>query len=376
MKMPYAEMIEGEGAPAEPAALSPERVGFQGMMTQPPPVVAQAQKPPATPEEFEARKRGWLEFINQTMRDPNVSRALGMMGISLLQPIPQGQSSAGHFGTALNVGIGAFDLGRTAQAEAAQKQAESQAVIEERQAGTALKKAQLPGAVAESKVAAGTADTRIEAARVAARKAASDAAKATTEAEVAKIEADLLKSIPQEVLRAGRIAEIDLAKQRVEEAKTRVRAGKAKAGLDERELAGLRGLDDKELRQYFTKSGPYATTASSAIVQQANMWGTLYDAIVKSNPNDPMVKGKTRERYMAEKLSEAKHKSAIEDLLKAYQVGMTDEQISQLGLFEAARMASQSQGRPVPGPGQPASGQVRRNFVRDSKNNIIPQPGP
>jgi len=63
-----------------------------------PPVAAPA---PADP--------GLIERLKQNWADPNVRRAVALMGTQLMQPVAPGQSQIGHFGNAANYALQEFD---------------------------------------------------------------------------------------------------------------------------------------------------------------------------------------------------------------------------------------------------------------------------
>jgi len=375
----YTEMLGGPQEEQPPAQPMTPGGGFSGMTQGLPPEVQAAARPPATPEEFEVRKKGWLQFVTEAMKDPNLSRAIGMFGVSLAQPVPQGQSKLGHFATGLNVGMGAFDMGKQAQVEQDTKQAESAAVIESRKAETELKKAQLPGVKAEAKVAEATSGDKITQLRAAAKKATSDAEKAVSDADVAKVEAELkrldaeaIKAIPEALRKETKLAEFELAKTKLNEAKARVWKLSGEAAEQDISVQTLAGMTEAERKEFLTKSGRFST-ATSGLVQQGNFWGTLYDKLVEKDPNSASVKGKSREAFQMEQLQAAKQIDAIQLLIKAKQMGLEESEIAELGLFEMARNAAAARrpGGAAPTPGQPAAGVVRR-FGRDAQGNIVP----
>ena len=333
---PLAEMMMPQQQPVAPVDLTamqpqlqnlPMPGAFGGMSQPTPPLVQQMATPATTPDELENRKQGWLQVFD----NPNFRRALGFMGAQLMQPVQPGQTGLGHLGQAMGTGMVAFQQGEYAQyeqklkaAEEARKTAESGARIKASEAGTALDTARLPGVRAESDVAAGTAGDRIKAAKATREKAEQDLAKARTENEVAQVEAELkkrkaaiVKEIPDAKIREGALAEIDLAIQKVAEARARTgqaaaetkRAGTEQA-VAEITLKQLQGMDDTERKEFLTKTGRY-NNAASGMAQQAALWGQIYDKLPLDDVNK---KGKTKEQFQMDQLTAAKATDALTGL--------------------------------------------------------------
>lgn len=309
--------------------------------------LAAMHRPVQSPAELEARKTGWAQ-VAEKLSDPNLLRAFGFASAAMMQP-------GANLGHGLASGLTAFQAGEYAQRQQGvqerqltMKEAESAAGVEQTKATTDLRKAQIPGAAAESRVAEETAQAKIDAAKIAAEKATIELGTVKDEASVKKIENELKRrktelesSVPDSVLRKAIFAEYD--KLLAQAAEQRAKAGKTETEkrIKDRELKLIEGMSDDELRQFLSKSGKFSAT-QSAIVQQADLWGRLYDGISKDKPDDPHVKGKTREQFVRDRLTEAKQKDARELLIKAIQVGMEKEDIEALGLWEAALKVSGS----------------------------------
>lgn len=83
------------GSPAQPEMGSQMDQGLPGMMVP----------PPKTPEEVAARRNGWTALIDRVKNDPQIQMAMIKFGTGLMQPVPAGQSSAGHLGGALQSSV-------------------------------------------------------------------------------------------------------------------------------------------------------------------------------------------------------------------------------------------------------------------------------
>lgn len=78
--------------------------------------------PPPDPALFEQLRNGWREAITTLQQDPGAQQALLRFGTSLMQPIQPGQTVAGHFGQATNVGAEALLAQRARAAQATQQE--------------------------------------------------------------------------------------------------------------------------------------------------------------------------------------------------------------------------------------------------------------
>lgn len=103
--------------PQDPSAQQAPMGTFAGQQQQVPPEVMAMNKPATSPEELEVRKAGWLQIVQKVTSDPNLMRAIGMAGSTLMQPKDWGQTNAGHIGSAYQVGQSAYDFGKTAETE-------------------------------------------------------------------------------------------------------------------------------------------------------------------------------------------------------------------------------------------------------------------
>src|SRR5574337_923652 len=84
-----------------------EQQGLAGALEQPPDFSA---APPQTPEELEQRKGQWRGLLGRIQSDPNIMRAIAVMGIRMMQP-------GATFGQGVAAGFGAYEGGKAAQAE-------------------------------------------------------------------------------------------------------------------------------------------------------------------------------------------------------------------------------------------------------------------
>lgn len=317
----------GSGIQAPP----PQPSTFAGMQSpEPSQMLNSIQKPAASPEEFQKRQSLWAEVVQRVNTDPNLRQAMLMMGVHLAQPTPPGQTTFGHAMQALGTGASAYNAGEYTQwaqkqqeAEAARKQAESQATVAHTQAAT--KNVQAATALAEGtqQLKIDQLKTQNEAALVALEKAKDDNAISKIENELKKRRADIMSSIPDETLRKSMLADLEQSQLKVDEARQRIQTAKsteeftrARTDLEKKQIDALQGMNPEQLREYFTKSGPYSSSALSGVVQQGNFWGKIYD---KLPATDAEKAGRTREQYMAFKMKQSTDKNQLELLVKAYQ---------------------------------------------------------
>lgn len=302
--------------------------------------LAMMHRPVQTPDELEARKSGWAVLAEKLMQ-PNVMRSLGFMGATM--------ASTGNVGQGMMAGMMAFEGGKYADdqkkrqdQEMALKTTESQANVRATHASAGRTEAATPGVEAQSRVEVETADSRISQARTEAELASYKLKEAKDEATVTALERDIRKrkakieaEMPDSQLRRQITAQYDLILAKAQEQRAKAKKEGEDAATKEMERKAIADLKPEELREYLTKTGKYSTGggASSAIVQQASLWGKLYDGLPA---NDPAKKGKTKEQYVQARLTQSKQKDALEMLFKARQY-MSEEEIKDLGLYEMAK---------------------------------------
>lgn len=361
-----AEQLQPQMPPAMP---------FTGMMqNEPNQLLASISKPAQTPEEVIERKGLWQSIVEKINTDPNLQNAMLMMGANLMQPPAPGQSPAGQVGQAIGTGFGVYKAGEFSQyqqeaqaGETARKERESAAGIKQTEATTAATAQSTKLAQQLEKSQVEKAGLELEGLRTKLGTAKSEGEIEAIKADLAKRKADIEKTIPDVNLRAARIAELDKISAEVEEARGRARnleaaAGhyKARTAMEQAEVDALQGLSDKEKRAYFTKSGQYASTASSAVVQQGEFWGRIYDALPTE---DVDKKGRTREQYMATKLKQAMEKSQIETLTKALAYVSdpeTQDQIEEMIKLEVKKMRERG-AAPKPAAAAPKPAAANKN---------------
>lgn len=320
--MDYEQAIAGPMPPVRNEMAAGSYTG--AVESGPNTVVQQLMRPAASPEEKIERRGLWEQIAQKIKSDPNLQNSMLFMGAQMMQPIAPGQSGAGHLGQALATGASAYKMGEYSQyqqqqqgAESARKERESAASVAASEATTARVR-QTTGQEAELH------PLNLDKTRL-------DLSKARTAEEVAKIERDLVKrkadiekSIPDAALRASRLAELDKVTAEVNEAKARTKNYDAAAALsgartakEQAEIDALDGLSDEDKRAYFSKTGKFGSTANSAVVQQAEFWGKIYD---KLPIDDSDKKGRTREQYQSYKLKQANEKSILDTYAKLAQV--------------------------------------------------------
>ena len=364
---PYASILDS----APPPAAQPMQYGPMVNPAPADPTVAAMNKPAQSPQELEQRKAGWMQIF----QNPNFMRALGFAGAQLAQPVQPGQTQFGHLGQAFATGLSAYQAGDYAQQQAdlakskdARENAESAATVANTEARTGEAVARTPGIQAESDVGAATVNDKIARIKSEADAAALKLKEAKGEADVAAVERELRmkraqieKEVPDEKLRAAALAEMDTKILAASEARARLglteaqtKGAKASAVAKEITVDTLNKMDDKERKEFLTKSGRYSVH-TSGISQQAEMWGQIYD---KLPANDPSKTGKTREQFQMDRLSSSKSKDAADTLTKYLQAGGDDPDVIS-GLTDLVKAGiSAKKGVPAPGaPSAPAAGE-------------------
>ena len=85
--------------------------------------------PPSSPAELEQRKGGWMSFINGIKTDPTKQQMLLKIGIAMMQPRPQGQSTVGHLGQAVGQGADYLAASKAAQSKQTLEAAKTGAIL-------------------------------------------------------------------------------------------------------------------------------------------------------------------------------------------------------------------------------------------------------
>lgn len=347
--------------PAEPQVAPPI-----ADVIQPDPIMAEIAVPASSPEELAARKSGWEQVAQRVQTDPNLRRAMLFAGISMMQPKPIGQTTLGALGQAMMSGASAFQLGEAAQVEQDIKLAKERRAEEAHTADIAEKKARLPGVQAESKVKAATVDDLIAQTRIAREKAEFELQKALSVEEVEKVERELRKrkaeveaSIPDDARRKAILAELEAAalaakaksaeialkQSQAAQAGAAAAESRADTALKQVTVKELESMPPEERRQFLTKSGKYAG-ATSGIVQQAELWGKIYDRLPATDPNKA---GKTREQFQMEQLKSAKAEQ-VTGMLKNYVMAGGDDPEVISGLGELIKQEVIRRKPPAPAP--------------------------
>lgn len=364
---------------ADPQQQQPVAGGYSAMQGgELPPELT--PKPAASSAEVEQRKAGWMAALEKVTSDPNLMRAVGIFGASTVQPKNPGQSTLGKVGQSYVVGQGAFDAGaysqnkaRLEEREQTRRDVSTGAQVEASRASTAATKAGMPSIVARGKLDTGTVDSRIAVAKTAAEAAAFSLEKDRSEENVVKVERELRtrklelqKLISDESLLAVEMASIDAAILKAEQARATIASTKAATAgkevdtaKDQITLDVLREMQRKnpaELKEFLTSSGKYSKS-TSGIAQQKDMWGEIFDGISKDIPNDPRVKGKTKQQFQMDMLMSSKSADLTQQfstLLKAYDTAGKEMPETIFKSFEQAIAASRA-GAATGAPGAPAA---------------------
>src|SRR4051812_43179716 len=118
----YYAMLQGQ-QPALPPMLSPMN-DMAGVLKPNP--MADAMKPPASPQDLENRKTGWAQVYDKLQNDPHLRRALLTFGASMVQPIGAGESPLGNVGKAVAGGSATYQASQQAERQQGLQQREEQ----------------------------------------------------------------------------------------------------------------------------------------------------------------------------------------------------------------------------------------------------------
>lgn len=342
--------------------------------------VSQITRPAQSPAELEARKTGWQQ-VAEKLSDPNLLRALGFAGAAMAQP-------GGTIGGGIASGLTAFQAGEYAQRQqgiedraVTMKERETEADIAFKGATTDLRRAQLPGVEAESQVATETAGTKVQAAKTELENLKFKLEKAQSEEEIDKLQREydkrkwqLIKGIPDAKLRGSLIADMDKTSVEIESKRAAARENRAQAERYELERRAIKNLPDEKLRQYFTKTGEFASATGGAgsarLAQNEKVWRTLYQGLKKDG--DPQVKEVSEDQFVRDRLVKDEDRDTMVALTRALQYvdpGSPEEENikRQLGsLLESRDRTAGTKQAPAAGGGQV--------WVRDPKTGkVVPQ---
>lgn len=107
----------------------PQAGGMAGIInpqqSQVPPEIQQAMRPPVDAAEYQQRVSLWQQFQDKLRGDPNLQSALLRFGTQMMQPVPAGQSKAGHIGRAVDQGANFYQAGVQNTADEGRRQEET-----------------------------------------------------------------------------------------------------------------------------------------------------------------------------------------------------------------------------------------------------------
>src|SRR5688572_1420722 len=109
--------LEGTTVPPGPGAvdlMQPQPTpGMNFASTMSGPMEFEAAHVPAkTPQEIEQRRSGWMKVWENFQTNPNLQRAMMLVGAQLAQPIQPGQTTSGAIAQSAVVGMNAYQLGQ------------------------------------------------------------------------------------------------------------------------------------------------------------------------------------------------------------------------------------------------------------------------
>lgn len=330
-------------------------------------IVTQARKPAASPEDLESRIQGWTSVINRVQTDPNLQQAMLMAGAAMMQPIQPGESLMGNLGKAAVIGTSAYNMGkqtemqnkllasRESRAQAEETRASLRAPLERQTMETtiAANKAKVRSAEAQAKLDEGTVEDKIRLAGVSRRQAElaqSESEKDAALKDLTRDNAAIVALLDREDLPEKRRLALEKERQQNELLLAQVQERKAKAGQEEQAgamgqltLDTLKKLPEEDLKKaVLTKFQGH--NASSAVVQQMDAWGSIYD---KLPADDPSKAGRTKEQYQAAMLKQGNAQDATKSLKAYIDAGGDDADIIE-GFNKVIKTSLQERTRPNP----------------------------
>lgn len=392
---------EGTIVPPAPGAVDitgqpPAAPGMNFAATMGPPMEFEAAHvPAATPAEAETRKAGWMKIYEKFNSNPNLQRALALVGAQLAQPIGPGQTTAGATANAAVVGMNAYQLGQQADFQkqmALKKEGREDARIGMEQErlgfeGRRVAETEKTGAVGRTATEAGTRNTMLEgdlksrtfedlvgtaaAQRRLMETRADTASRDETIKSLERInqELELRAKMPSIARRVEQ--EIELNQAKIDELKSQgsgraaqARVHAAQAGRQEFENQLLRDLPQDQQLAFLTKSGRFAAGTGSALERQRDVWTKLYQGLPA---DDSRKAGATEAQFVMRMLSEAKRKDERQLYIDAKRAGLTDQEIEDIGLKPERQAAApatggnrpgSSQSNPLPWPGENNLGSI------------------
>lgn len=125
------DMLNGVAEPAPLPNVNPQGVTQAGtnmatMGAQPSPVTNPQPQPPATPEEFNARKNGWMQALDALRANPAAQQAMMFTAARLLNGPRFGQSQGGVIGEAAFGGMSMYNQLQENASEQQLKQREAE----------------------------------------------------------------------------------------------------------------------------------------------------------------------------------------------------------------------------------------------------------
>jgi len=364
-----------------------------GAMMQPDPT-AQIQmynRPANDPQEYEKRLGGWSELVQRFQSNPNLQRAMMMTGAMMAQPLQPGQTAGGALGNAAVVGMNAYTAGtaadRQAMMEAAKNAREERRLgmeeakvgpeIASIEAGTEGRKATTAATQVKIGIEERSADDIVATTKANRQKAQTAADEGVKDAALKELQRDndALKAMAQR----GNIStmvqqEIDKNDATIQQLRASAtekgakgRQEVAKAGMDEMTAEIVRSLPADEQRDFALKRGKYGAGRDSALVQQRDLYGELYDSLPEDDPNK---RGMDKAQFVLQRLKEGKQSSALKELTdyvaKMEGAGLTpDPEIVDL-YTKAAKAAGAGRSAGTPGE-QPPTQKVTGTIAQPGK---------
>lgn len=368
--MDWQEMLGASGVGPGPGAvdLTGQNSAFDFMT--PMPELQAANTPAATPQDFEKRRSGWMQLLERFSTNPNLQRAMMLVGAQMAQPLQPGQTWQGNTANAAVVGLNAYQLGQ--QADFSQKQAlrkegreDTRLALESERVGLErrrVEEGEKTGEIGRESTLLDI-DTR--------RKTQSDTIKrghALAEEAVLKLEefkdgdslrraeravkeqeARIRQSIPDQALQQAELDKINELRTKVESMRATGRLTTAKAREQEIEVEDLEGMTPAERQEIRNRKGGGAT---SAFAQRETSYRTIYKRLKAERPDSPEISGMTEDEYVARKQNEGTRTDAATQISRLLNAGFDKDDPEIVTLRNVLRQQSSRAG----GATQPPAG--------------------
>lgn len=354
-------------APAADGAidLTGQNSSFDFMTPQPD--ITAANTPAASPQDLENRRTGWMKILEKFSTNPNLQRAMMMVGAQLAQPLQPGQTWQGNAANAAVVGMNAYQLGQ--QADFAQKQAlrkegreDTRLALETERVDIARRgqaEAEKTGDVKRTEtlldidtkqrtqqdtIKRGHALAEMEVERL--REYRDGESLRRAERAVKEQEARIRQTIPDEALQQAELNKLNKLSEELSHIRTTSRLSTAKAREQEIENEDLERMTPEQRQQLRNQKGG---GQQSAFIQRENSYRQIYQRLKSTKPDSPEIAGMTEDEYVARQHKEGTRTDAATQISRLINAGFSKDDPEIVALRQLLTgQTARSAGTPAP----------------------------